>query len=89
VNLFFTGALTLANVVVAMFFHRFWRKTGDRFFGLFALAFVTFAGARIALSVVDAQHEGRDYLYLVRLVGFLIILVAILDKNRKTPATRT
>ncbi len=84
-SLFFTGALTLGNVVIAMFFHRFWRKTGDRFFGLFALAFVTFAAARIALTIIDEQNEGRDYVYFVRLVGFLIILVAILDKNRKTP----
>lgn len=82
-NDFLSGAITMGNIVLAMFFVRFWKRTGDRFFALFALAFVTFATARVALSVVDEANEERAYIYVVRLVAFAIILIAIIDKNRK------
>lgn len=81
-TLFLSGAIFLGNLVVAMFFLHFWKKTGDRFFGLFALAFVALSITRIALAIVDEANEERDYLYFLRLLSFAIILVAIIDKNR-------
>lgn len=84
-DLFFSGAITLGNLVIAMFFHQFWRRTGDRFFGLFSLAFVALAVTRVALVFVDEANEERDYLFFLRLTAFVIFFAAIVDKNRAKP----
>lgn len=80
-----SGAILLAYVVVALFFLRFWKKTFDRLFLLFSVAFSTLAVERFLLILVDPTHELRPYVYSVRLVAFVLILAAILDKNRKLP----
>jgi uncharacterized membrane protein HdeD (DUF308 family) len=78
------GALALASLVAALFFLRFWRKTGDRFFMLFAIAFAFDAVGRVVLAVLLSQHgEGEPLVYALRLLTFSIILGAIVDKNRK------
>lgn len=79
---FLAGATMLASAAVALFFLRYWRQTGDRLFAIFALAFGTFAASRALLSVLDEAHEARPYVYLLRLAAFVLIIVAILDKNR-------
>lgn len=79
---FIFGAIGMGFAVASLFFLRFRRDTGDRLFGLFALAFFVLALNRIGL-VLTAQHEVKgDYLYWVRLVAFVLILAAIMDKNR-------
>lgn len=79
---FISGASTLASLAIALFFLRFWRETGDRLFGIFSLAFAVFAVNRLVLTVLDETDEAREYVYLVRLLVFLLILAAILEKNR-------
>jgi hypothetical protein len=83
-ELFIMGAIAMASAIVALFFLRFWRDTGDRLFGMFALAFLLLGITRIGLA---AQHsslsEGQTFWYWVRLAAFLLILVAIIDKNRR------
>ena len=37
----FTGAITMGSLVIALFFLRFWRSSGDRFFIYFALSFLS------------------------------------------------
>jgi hypothetical protein len=79
---FMFGGIAMGFAVAGLFFLRFYRKTRDRLFALFALAFFVLAVNRIGL-VLAAQHGVKgDYLYWVRLVAFLLILVAIVDKNR-------
>lgn len=79
---FLAGATALASLAVALFFLRFWRQTLDRFFLLFALAFATFAINRTALVAIDPELESRGLLYALRLAAFLLIIVAVVDKNR-------
>lgn len=76
------GALVALSAVVGLFFLRFWRKTRDRFFFLFALAFWSFCANWIALALTAAANEARTYLYFIRMAGLVLILVAIVDKNR-------
>ena len=83
---FISGAVALASLAVALFFLRFWRETGDRLFAIFSLAFVIFAANRIVLTALDETDEARTYVYVIRLVAFLLILIAILDKNRSARA---
>ena len=79
---FLSGASFVAAAAVALFFVRFWRQSGDRFFGVFALAFAVFAVNRLVLTVLDSDDESRDWVYVARLAAFLLILAAIVDKNR-------
>jgi hypothetical protein len=75
------GAAVMACVVVALHFLRYWRLAADRFFVFFALAFVSFA-CGFAIRAITSEH---DYVvYLPRLIGFLVILIAIFDKNRRS-----
>jgi hypothetical protein len=81
---FLSGAVTLAFFISAAFFARFWRKTRDRLFLAFAVAFGLFGlnqGIGYVLSVVS---EPYSVVYVLRVLGYLLILAAILDKNRKT-----
>ena len=80
-----SGVTLLASAAVALFFLRFWRTSGDRLFAFFALAFLFFAAGRLALVIVDDEAESRHYVYLLRLVAFLLIATAIVDKNRSRP----
>lgn len=78
---FLQGATFALAVVAALFFIRFWHETNDRFFLLFALAFALDALVRLLLgALVLGEHE--PLVYLVRLVSFGLIIVAILLKNR-------
>ena len=80
---FLVGATGMGCLVVAAFFLRFWRGTGDRFFLLFALGFAAFAVNRWVLAALDEDAEARIGVYVVRLLAFVLILVAVVDKNRE------
>jgi hypothetical protein len=86
---FIGGASLMASLVIALYFLRFWRETRDRLFAIFSLAFGFFAVNRFFLTLIDETHEGRTYLYLVRLLVFLLILAAIIDKNISTRRSGT
>jgi hypothetical protein len=82
-SLFISGLLTMGYVVAALFFARFWRQTGDRLLGLFALAFAIFACQRAALAFTVMAGEDAVWPYGLRLAGFILIVIAILDKNMR------
>ncbi len=63
---------------------RFWRRTQDRFFLIFALAFWLFGIENIISTFAHLATGASAYVYLVRLAAFLLILAAIVDKNRAT-----
>jgi hypothetical protein len=77
-----SGIIACGSFVVALHFFRSWRRSGDRLLGLFAAAFAVFAANGVALGLTEPDAEVRVYLYTVRLIGFLLILAAIIDKNR-------
>jgi hypothetical protein len=75
------GATMMGCLTVALFFLRFWRETGDRFFLMFALGFATFGVNRLLLVALD-DDEAETAVYAARLVAFMLIAAAIVDKNR-------
>lgn len=81
-DLITVGVVAAGYAVAAMFFLRFWRDTGDRLFGLFALAFFVLAVNRIGVGLLAVTSEHGDKLYWVRFAAFALILLAIIDKNR-------
>jgi hypothetical protein len=83
------GALVMACLASGLFFLRFWKSSRDRLFALFALAFVAMSANWFALTLLQVDDERRYYVYVLRLVSFLIILYAIWDKNRAGRGTRS
>ncbi len=79
---FLAGAVTLGYLVAAMFFARFWRRTGDRLFIAFAAAFALLALNQAALHFFYVANEPASLVYALRVLAFGIILAAIVDKNR-------
>jgi hypothetical protein len=82
VNQFVSGAIMMASSVAGLFFLRFWRDTRDRFFALFAVAFWLLALERVVLVFFEPIEESRTFVYLIRSLAFILIVVAIVDKNR-------
>jgi hypothetical protein len=80
---FIMGAVAMASAVVALFFLRFWRETADRLFGMFSLAFLLLGISRFGLAMSQLDSESHTHWYWVRLAAFLLILAAIVDKNRR------
>lgn len=85
--LFLSGALMLGFFVAAAFFWRFWRRTGDQFFLIFAGAWVLLGVERFVLGLLNQPEQLNPGIYFIRLAAFLLIIVAIIDKNR-TPTVR-
>lgn len=78
---FLSGAVMLAHVIAALFFLRFWRKTGDRLFLAFTVAFALFALNQGFAFVLAVYREPTSFIYALRVLGFVLILAAIIDKN--------
>lgn len=78
---FLSGALTLAYVIAGAHFLRFWRRTGDRLFRYFAVAFWLFALNQLAASIPAIADRTGGYEYLLRVLGFIVIAAAIIQKN--------
>jgi hypothetical protein len=77
------GGIATASLFAAVFFLRFWRQTGDRFFLYFAASFSLEACNRTALALLPLASEQEPLFYVVRLVSYGFILVAIWQKNRR------
>jgi hypothetical protein len=77
-----SGAIIMGNLVAGLFFLKFWSQSADRLFLSFALAFWIFGIQRILLALLADQPDAHVYLYLLRVLGFVVILWAIIDKNR-------
>ena len=77
------GAITAISIVIALFFLRFWKNTGDRFFLFFALSFLIEGLNRLLLTSMTGWLENSPTYYVIRFVAYMLILIAILDKNRK------
>jgi hypothetical protein len=78
---FLSGAITMGFLVSAGFFARFWRKTADRLFIAFAAAFLLLALNQALAQWLGAADERVSYTYLLRVLAFILIFVAIVDKN--------
>ncbi len=78
---FLLGLIATASITVGMFFLRFWRDTRDSFFFWFGASFAIEGLNRSAMLFTDKPSEGSPWTYLIRLLSFLLILIAILRKN--------
>lgn len=81
-NEILVGAISAISFVIGLFFLRFWSGTRDRFFLFFAISFWMEAINRILLAEVANWSENSPPYYLVRLLSYLLIIAAVVDKNR-------
>jgi hypothetical protein len=77
-----SAAMATLYAVAALFFLRFRARTGDPLFAWFATAFLLLSVQRFALILAREWGEGTLWLYGLRLLAFVLILVAIVEKNR-------
>ena len=81
---FISGLITMGFVVSGMFFLRYWSRTSDILFAAFAVAFWMLAANQALLVFVRVPLEERSWLYLLRLGAFVLILIAVAAKNRRS-----
>lgn len=80
---FLSGATMMGSMIIAVFFMKFWRKTHDRFFLLFSIAFWIFSAERLVLLRWGGTiEEVETWVYFIRLAAFAVIIGSIVDKNR-------
>lgn len=84
-NDFLRGAVVMASLAVGLFFFRYWRTTRDRLFAIFGIAFWLLA-LNWALSSLGGPLGPHAHLF--RFVAFVLIAIAVLDKNRRTSDAR-
>jgi hypothetical protein len=81
---FLSGVLMMACATAAALFFRYWRQTLDRLFLWFAISFSLLGIERIVNFRPLTGDLAHPAVYLLRFVAFLLIIIAIVDKNRRT-----
>lgn len=76
----------MAALVAALFFLRYWRSTRERLFAFFALAFLGMSVNWTLLAIVNhpVDEMRQAHAFVIRLVAFVILIVGIIDKNRRS-----
>jgi hypothetical protein len=83
---FLYGGLTVMCGVIGFVFLRYWYVQRDRLYLFFMAAFWALA-AGWGVHLYARSSETGAHVYLFRLVGFLLIIAAIIDKNRRAART--
>lgn len=78
-----SGWIVAGYLVCGLFFIRFWKTSSDKLFLTFGVAFWVLAAQRLMLVAFADQQGSAVYLYVVRLLAFSLILLAIINKNRE------
>ncbi|MBP2300945.1 DUF5985 family protein [Azospirillum picis] len=78
---FITGVIAALYGVAGLFFLSFWRRTRDGLFVAFALAFGLLALSQTLLALAGLEREEQSWVYLIRLLAFLLIIAGIVRKN--------
>jgi hypothetical protein len=82
-ELFMMGAVAMGLFVAGLFFLKFWRDTNDRFFAIWAFAFWLLGLTRVMLVYLPTEGSDKDSVYWLRFLAFLLIVISIIDKNRR------
>ena len=91
ISQFMSGGIMVGFLASAYFFFRFWLKTRDSLFAVFATSFIILAVERVFLlatvNLADTTggfHELRGYVYWFRFTAFMLLIVAFIMKNRRS-----
>ena len=83
IDQFLSGAVTMGFAVAGLLFLSYWRRTGETLFLTFAGSFSLLAVNYAWLALTNIPIEERSSLYILRLIAFSLIIVAIVQANRR------
>ncbi|RYZ58044.1 MAG: hypothetical protein EOP07_08180 [Proteobacteria bacterium] len=83
-NILLSGAMMALCWIVSLFFLRFYIKSRDRLFACFSWSFFMLGVERLVISVYEISNEKVGAVICIRLISFILILLAIIDKNRRS-----
>ena len=84
VNLVLHGALSVSAWVAGLFFLRFWASSRDRLFLYFCVAFWLLGLNWLGVALIPWVPETRHQVFVVRLLAFVLIIVGVVEKNRRS-----
>jgi len=76
------GLLSCGFAVAALLFFKSYTETRDRLFMQFGSAFALMSVERLLIPLDVVRVDDRPWIYLLRLLAFIVIIYAIVDKNR-------
>lgn len=88
-NLVLHGALAISAWVAGLFFLRFWALSRDRLFVYFCIAFWLLGLNWLGLAVIHWVPETRHQVFVLRLLAFVLIIVGVVEKNRRARSPTT
>jgi hypothetical protein len=89
---FLSGVSMATFAAAGVFFLKFWLASRQRFYLLFCAACWSLSVERIVLFFVQQSRlttghplvEASSWVYLLRLTAFILILIAVVNKNMRT-----
>ena len=81
---FFQSVGATGAWVGGLLFLRFWRDSRDPLFAFFGGAFWLISLSWTLLALTNPTDEARPYIYALRLVAFILIIAAMVVKNRES-----
>ena len=81
---FVAGLVTMGYFTAAVFLLKFWRRTTDRLFLAFFIAFLLFGFEQGLLVWTHVAREEQSWFYLLRVIGFAFIIAGVIEKNRRS-----
>ncbi|MEZ0393333.1 MAG: DUF5985 family protein [Pseudobdellovibrionaceae bacterium] len=79
---FLSGATFLGFFISGVLFLKFWIRSQDRLFATFSVSFFLMALERILVLKFVPYEETHALVYVLRLIAFVLISGAVVDKNR-------
>lgn len=76
-----SGAVAMTYIIAGAFFLRFWTRSRDGLFLAFAIAFWLLAANQGLTGWFGGGAETQASFYSLRLIGFVLIIIAIVRKN--------
>jgi hypothetical protein len=81
-QLLLLGGISVASLVAGLYFLRYWLSTRDRFFLYLTSSFWIEGANRIYTGLTASWNEDSPIQYAIRVLSYLLILLAIWEKNR-------
>ena len=75
------GMVAMGFIIAGLYFLRFWRRTKDQLFIVFALAFWLLAIHEVFLGLTGGTDPKQSWVFLPSLGAFGLLIMAILIKN--------
>lgn len=84
---FMAGAVTMGFALSGLAFLRLWARSGDRLLLAFCAAFWLLMVPSLGV-VLNLPDESAGWLYLFRVAAYLLIMLAVVAKNRRRVGRR-